>query len=227
MQFDRTADVKFTSYESFYNVEILLSRRIDLQFLLGKEAIENKQLHESLFIEILCNPTFPSKLRYNSKKMALQITIDYVARVYRLNGEQQQCLETVKSYVHQKKQSKKETELEKRNKRKAEDSFIDSSNMLVEVPLVNFDLLENRRTRRCSERVVNYAIMDEEGLDREYKVREILDMRPLGTSHEYLALWSDGTRTWEPRENFIVADDDEVVKCDALVQWEKKLAYQS
>jgi len=83
--------------------------------------------------------------------------------------------------------------------------------------------LEAREKRRRTT-VLNNPKFNESS--REYRVIEVIRKEFCfeENTDKYRTLWSDGSKTWEIRENFIDLSEDKI--CEALAIFEEKLKIQ-
>lgn len=71
----------FRSYANHYSLVILLTKREDAEWILGKKAIETRTNDDGSITEVLCNELFPIKLSYNTKYEVMKFEIDFRSKV--------------------------------------------------------------------------------------------------------------------------------------------------
>jgi len=210
LSFDRKSDTVFRFYKhGNYNIEILLSKRADVAFILGDEAIANKEHNPACYSKVLISEQYPVKMVFRNKAQSFQMQLEYSTKEVNQDG-------STKNFKPTEERRREEMRVKQRHTReKRKHEFIDSSNLLEATLKIDTpsEIRQSKRRRKKSWRVK----------EPQYIVRQILFKSFCQEDQIYLyrTLWANGEKTWQLRTDFLdVAKGREDIVCQALQEFE-------
>jgi hypothetical protein len=103
-----------------FTVSIFLSRKTDVELLLGPTICNKKYSSDNVFSEIVISALYPTKLKFNTRDESLEIEIFYVSKIEQFSPQFNDIIPIdVFPTAERTRSEKKSLELKKRDKKRS------------------------------------------------------------------------------------------------------------